>query len=732
VGDFGQLAGNLVLQARTQGTVYRDIIFAGGLSNGDALMTILGEGNVGIGTTGPLAKLDVNGDIRLPLGSKLYINNSGENITSTINGDLELNSRTELRIKANTGANAGNSLELYTSNSERMRITSDGNVGIGTTSPGTALQVGGLDDGSNYDITLGWNAVDSEAVGTKRSAITFKTTQAAVNNEDIYKWDIAMLAAPATVTGEEFGSDLAFLRSTRGSTATDATTMILTRTGNVGIGTASPSRLLQLNSSGQTDLHLTSTNQGVGASDGMTIFLDASGTGGLWLREAAALRFATSSSERMRIDASGNVGIGVTSIPGWANLITSGTVAVGGMLYIKSNNFIQGLSGFPGSSDKLIINPDGGNVGIGTTAPASKLHVNGGIGTYTSDWVTTVSGSRLLMKTFAGTGDTYSLIQAQDVGGNSNNALVLQPYGDNVGIGTTNPLSILHVVSREIGNGANKGIRIENYNGTKDYSIRTGVSGIENTSLAFYDETAGANRIVITSGGNVGIGTVSPGQRLEVDGNTLINNSGDGKLYLGSTSDYIGNIGSDIYMYSSGQNIFYAGNVGIGTTSPNHKLDIYSNENVPLRIHRPSNANLDSSGAWGIGFSTRGDANTSTTDTRAGIFSYYNGNLFLAAANTSIVADPDAYARLTILNAGSIKFNSYNSTNNTGTPTYLLGTDASGNIVKTNTVPGSAAGPYLPLAGGTMTGTIIFQTVEVQTLEMVMTFRYTTMEVIVI
>jgi hypothetical protein len=489
-------------------------------------------------------------------------------------------------------------------------------------------------------------------------------------------------------------------------------------TGNVGIGTASPSRLLQLNSSGQTDLHLTSTNQGVGASDGMTIFLDASGTGGLWLREAAALRFATSSSERMRIDASGNVGIGVTSIPGWANLITSGTVAVGGMLYIKSNNFIQGLSGFPGSSDKLIINPDGGNVGIGTTAPASKLHVNGGIGTYTSDWVTTVSGSRLLMKTFAGTGDTYSLIQAQDVGGNSNNALVLQPYGDNVGIGTTNPLSILHVVSREIGNGANKGIRIENYNGTKDYSIRTGVSGIENTSLAFYDETAGANRIVITSGGNVGIGTVSPGQRLEVDGNTLINNSGDGKLYLGSTSDYIGNIGSDIYMYSSGQNIFYAGgsekmrittagNVGIGTTSPNHKLDIYSNENVPLRIHRPSNANLDSSGAWGIGFSTRGDAATSTSDTRAGIFSYYNGNIFLAAANTSIVADPDAYARLTILNAGSIKFNSYDSTNQTGTPTYLLGTDASGNIVKTNTVPGSAAGPYLPLAGGTMTGTII-------------------------
>jgi hypothetical protein len=56
--------------------------------------------------------------------------------------------------------------------------------------------------------------------------------------------------------------------------------------------------------------------------------------------------------------------------------------------------------------------------------------------------------------------------------------------------------------------------------------------------------------------------------------------------------------------------------------------------------------------------------------------------------------------------SGAIQFNSYNSTNQTGTPTYLLGTDALGNIVKTNTVPGSAAGPYLPLAGGTMSGAL--------------------------
>ena len=84
---------------------------------------------------------------------------------------------------------------------------------------------------------MGWNAVSSQAVGTKRSALTFKTSQTGVNNEDIYKWDIAMVTAPATASSEPFGSDLAFLRSTRSSTSVDETTMILTQLGNVGIGT---------------------------------------------------------------------------------------------------------------------------------------------------------------------------------------------------------------------------------------------------------------------------------------------------------------------------------------------------------------------------------------------------------------------------------------------------------------------------------------------------------------
>ena len=185
----------------------------------------------------------------------------------------------------------------------------------------------------------------------------------------------------------------------------------------------------------------------------------------------------------------------------------------------------------------------------------------------------------------------------------------------------------------------------------------------DNNTHTFRNAGGGSTYAVINSVGNVGIGTSSPSYKLDVVGEgkvtgkfrvggaVMLAEPGTGVLLFGSEG------GSQTAIYSASLErirINSSGNVGIGITTPNHKVDIYSNENVPLRIHRPSNANLDSSGAWGIGFSTRGDAINSTTDTRAGIFSYYNGNLFLAAANTSIVADPDTYARLTVLNTGNV------------------------------------------------------------------------------
>ena len=70
VGDFSQEAGHLVIEARTHTSVYRDIIFAGGINNASDLMTITGEGNVGIGTRAPDLTLHIDGTNALPATSR--------------------------------------------------------------------------------------------------------------------------------------------------------------------------------------------------------------------------------------------------------------------------------------------------------------------------------------------------------------------------------------------------------------------------------------------------------------------------------------------------------------------------------------------------------------------------------------------------------------------------------------------------------------------------------------
>ena len=127
VGDFSQESGHLVLQARTQGTVYRDIIFAGGLSNGEALMTILGQGNVGIGVS-PSAKLHVNG----PAGNQIrYTSPNVTNIFGVTGTD-----------EGTIGTITNHPLTFSTNGSERMRILSSG----GLTFNGDTAAANALDD----------------------------------------------------------------------------------------------------------------------------------------------------------------------------------------------------------------------------------------------------------------------------------------------------------------------------------------------------------------------------------------------------------------------------------------------------------------------------------------------------------------------------------------------------------------------------------------------------------
>lgn len=99
------------------------------------------------------------------------------------------------------------------------------------------------------------------------------------------------------------------------NTATTDGGIDINTSGLVGIGTASPKRLLHLNGGSETvKLQITNTSTGSGSDgDGFQIGIATDGTAGIEQRENADLTFATNNTQRMQIDSSGNVGIGTSS-----------------------------------------------------------------------------------------------------------------------------------------------------------------------------------------------------------------------------------------------------------------------------------------------------------------------------------------------------------------------------------------------------------------------------------
>ena len=148
-----------------------------------------GAGNVGIGTTTPSAKLHVVGDIRVTgayydssnsAGSNTYVLTSTgtgtawNSIPAIVGSTAFIQGGNSFGALAELGTNDNNSLGIRTSGVERVRINTNGNVGIGTTNPSAALAVG------NNAFTVNSSGAITGATGITSSG-TVSFTQLSTN-----------------------------------------------------------------------------------------------------------------------------------------------------------------------------------------------------------------------------------------------------------------------------------------------------------------------------------------------------------------------------------------------------------------------------------------------------------------------------------------------------------------------------------------------------------------------
>jgi hypothetical protein len=229
-----------------------------------------------------------------------------------------------------------------------------------------------------------------------------------------------------------------------------------------------------------------------------------------------------------------------------------------------------------------VVYQSGNNVGIGTTSPNAGLVVYGSNGfRVTGSGLANYFTAPLSGIAVAGTADPSTL----ELRTNNTPRIDILSSG-NVGIGTASPDSGLVVY------GSN-GFRVTGPGLANYYMTPLAGTAIVGTAdpSALELRTNNTPRIDITSSGNVGIGTTTPGAPLEVVGNLEISGTGHSLIFPDGTQQTTaatpsGGIANFLPYWISpsvlGNSVLYqsaAGNVGVGTTTPGSELDVAGNIN---------------------------------------------------------------------------------------------------------------------------------------------------------
>ena len=540
--------------------------------SGSTKVTINHQGNVGIGTTGPNGRLTIGSGLSTDNSTMFNVNgqyndvgfNGGtsglltQGVWSFINSATWNQTRFYVQDQNNADSRLTFDFKGNAGNTNILAGTSTGKVGIGTTSPSEKLVVDGSINSTSTSSNFG--------TGDKRFFA------------DAYSFlNLARFGALSGSSTDPMS--LAFYTSSSGSTG-GSEKMRITDTGNVGIGTTSPSHELVVQGASSPNIELKNSNYSNG---GFVLNRTNYGHQWKWWAESSIMYFGFSTNEssyanKFTIKSNGNVGIG-TSNPGAKLDVVSGDIRLGtNATYLRvrdtasaqprvlgmnaSNNFyigpidsyaggsmIYGTSGnmqhhrfYIAGSEKVRIT-SGGNVGIGTTSPSSKLQVNGDL-----------------------------------------------TVGDDSTVG-----SFINVIAA----GANQDAGIR-FGGESNTDSKAAIYTNTSNSDLHFDVTETTRMLIDSATGNVGIGTTSPAAKLEVEGGDallqLSTASSTGNPYMtfsqagtrrsfiqhrdsgdnlkiaseyGSISLFTGTAGTEVERVT----IHSAGNVGVGTSTPLYLLD---------------------------------------------------------------------------------------------------------------------------------------------------------------
>jgi hypothetical protein len=285
---------------------------------------------------------------------------------------------------------------ISTNGTEKLRITSDGKLGLGTSSPQKLLEIS-----SSTDATIRIN--DPATIGAVNRYI---------GGVEYYTNDSSG-GAKVACSIKGYHVDISGNGRLQFATGNETTAMTIDGSQRVGIGTTSPESILQVgsnsNDNANTSNYISFGRRATTTENSMPFIGMAGANGGnqdlgLGARSAnGVIKFYTGSAgdafnaalERLRIDENGDVGIGTTSPDSRFEVLDdSATGIISRSTNTQSTNTNKALKVRNNSdTDTFNVSYKGqgyfaDSVGIGTTSPSSELHVQGNL-----------SGGQLLVTT---------------------------------------------------------------------------------------------------------------------------------------------------------------------------------------------------------------------------------------------------------------------------------------------------------------------------------------------